>query len=88
MIQFDPKLNFPTSNELPDSDGLPVDNELHILVPNFLGLILGFIWGQRFDLDMILLVGASIVLRNFGFRRNSTQLTKAAIALVTFQLML
>lgn len=49
MVQSDPKLRFPTSDELPDSDGLPVDNELHILVPNFLGLILGFIWGQRFD---------------------------------------
>lgn len=49
MVQFGPKLCLPTSNELPDSDGLPVDNELHTLVPNLLGLILGFIWGQRFD---------------------------------------
>jgi Uma2 family endonuclease len=49
MVKFDPKLRFPTSDELPDSDGLPVDNELHTLVPNLLGLILGFIWGQRFD---------------------------------------
>ena len=49
MVQSDPKLRLPTSDELPDSDGLPVDNELHILVPNLLGLILGFIWGQRFD---------------------------------------
>lgn len=49
MVQFDPKFRLPTSDELPDSDGLPVDNELHILAPNLLGLILGFIWGQRFD---------------------------------------
>jgi Uma2 family endonuclease len=49
MVQFDPKLRLPTSDELPDSDGLPVDNELHTLVTNLLGLILGFIWGQRFD---------------------------------------
>ena len=49
MVQSDPKLRLPTSDELPDSDGLPVDNELHTLVPNLLGLILGFIWGQRFD---------------------------------------
>jgi Uma2 family endonuclease len=49
MVKSDPKLRLPTSDELPDSDGLPVDNELHILVPNFLGLILGFIWGHRFD---------------------------------------
>ena len=49
MVKSDPKLRLPTSDELSDSDGLPVDNELHILVPNFLGLILGFIWGHRFD---------------------------------------
>ncbi|MBW4549173.1 MAG: Uma2 family endonuclease [Symplocastrum torsivum CPER-KK1] len=49
MVQSDPKLRLPTSDELPDSDGLPVDNELHTLVPNLLGLILGFILGQRFD---------------------------------------
>jgi hypothetical protein len=49
MVRFDPKLRFPTSDELPDSDGLPVDNELQTLVPNLLGLILGFIWSQRFD---------------------------------------
>lgn len=49
MVQSDPKLGLPTSEELPDTDGLPVDNELHTLVPNLLGLILGFIWGQRFD---------------------------------------
>jgi len=49
MVQSDPKLGLPTSEELPDTDGLPVDNELHTLVPNLLGLILGFIWGQRWD---------------------------------------
>lgn len=49
MVQSDPKLRLPTSDELPDSDGLPVDNELHTLVSNLLRLILGFIWGQRFD---------------------------------------
>jgi len=49
MVQFDPKLGLPSSDELPDSDGLPVDNELQTLVPNFLSLILGFIWANRFD---------------------------------------
>ncbi len=49
MVQTHPKIRLTTSDELPDSDGLPVDNELHTLVPNLLGLILGFIWGQRFD---------------------------------------
>jgi len=49
MVQSDSKFRLPTSDELPDSDGLPVDNELHTLVTNLLGLILGFIWRQRFD---------------------------------------
>lgn len=49
MVKSDRKLNLPTSDELPDTDSLPVDNELHILVPNLLGLILGFIWVQRYD---------------------------------------
>ncbi len=49
MVQSDPWLRLPTSNELPDSDDLPVDNELHTLVPNLLRFILGFIWANRFD---------------------------------------
>lgn len=49
MVQFDPQLSLPTSDELPDSDGLPVDNELHNLVPNLLKFILGFIWANRYD---------------------------------------
>lgn len=43
MVQSDCKLRLPTSNELPDTDSLPVDNELHNLVPNLLKSILGFI---------------------------------------------
>ncbi|MBZ8180310.1 Uma2 family endonuclease [Oscillatoria salina] len=49
MIKSKDKIELPSSAELPESDGLPVDNELHILVPNFLGFILGFIWAERFD---------------------------------------
>ena len=49
MVQINPNIHLPTSDELSDSDGLPVDNELHILLPNLLGLILGFIWTNRFD---------------------------------------
>lgn len=49
MVQFDPQLSLPTSDELPDSDGLPVDNELNNLVPNLLKFILGFIWANRYD---------------------------------------
>ncbi|MBD2740284.1 Uma2 family endonuclease [Coleofasciculus sp. FACHB-1120] len=49
MVKFDPQLRLPTSDELPESDGLPVDNELHNLVPNLLKSILGFIWANRYD---------------------------------------
>lgn len=49
MVQINPNIHLPTSDELSDSDGLPVDNELHIILPNLLGLILGFIWTNRFD---------------------------------------
>ena len=49
MVQFDPQISLPTSDELPDSDGLPVDNELHNLIPNLLKFILGFIWANRYD---------------------------------------
>lgn len=49
MVQFDPKLRLPSSDELPDTDNLPVDNELHTLVPNFLRFILSFIWVNQND---------------------------------------
>ena len=49
MVRFDPLLNLPTSAELPCSDDTPVDNELQNLVPNFLEVILGFIWLNRND---------------------------------------
>jgi Uma2 family endonuclease len=49
MVQSDPWLRLPTSDELPDSDNLPVDNELQTLVPNLLRFILGFIWANRYD---------------------------------------
>lgn len=49
MVRFDPLLNLPTSAELPCSDDTPVDNELQNLVPNFLEVILGFIWRHRQD---------------------------------------
>lgn len=49
MVQSDPWLRLPTIEELPDSDDLPVDNELHTLIPNLLRFILGFIWANRLD---------------------------------------
>jgi Uma2 family endonuclease len=41
--------SFPTEEELPDSDGKPVDNELQVLAPILLRAILAYIWADRFD---------------------------------------
>ncbi|MBW4567118.1 MAG: Uma2 family endonuclease [Tolypothrix carrinoi HA7290-LM1] len=49
MVRFYSQIGLPSSDELPDCDGLPVDNELQTLVPNFLGLIIAFIWSNRYD---------------------------------------
>lgn len=49
MVKSDSRLNLPTGDELPESDGLPVDNELHTLIPNLLRSILSFIWAKRSD---------------------------------------
>ncbi|MGD2182348.1 Uma2 family endonuclease [Lusitaniella coriacea] len=49
MVQSQLKQDLPRGDELPFSDGLPVDNELHILVPNLLSFILGFLWSERLD---------------------------------------
>ena len=48
MVKINP-IHLPKGEELPSSDGLPVDNELHILIPNLLSFILGFIWADRWD---------------------------------------
>jgi Uma2 family endonuclease len=42
-------LLFPTENDLPDSDGRPVDNELQILAPGLLRTILALAWADRTD---------------------------------------
>jgi len=49
MIQYNPLQYLPSSLELPDSDDLPVDNELQTLVPNLLRFILGWLWAERSD---------------------------------------
>jgi Uma2 family endonuclease len=38
-----------TEDDLPDSDGKPVDNELQVLAPVLLRAILTYIWADRFD---------------------------------------
>ncbi len=49
MVQFDPLLRLPTSEELPDSDDTPVYNEIQNLIPNLLLTVLSLVWGNRQD---------------------------------------
>jgi Uma2 family endonuclease len=49
MVRFDPSLHLPTSDELPDSDDTPVDNEDQNFIPNFLLFLLEFFWANRND---------------------------------------
>lgn len=49
MVQFDPKLRLPTSDELPCSDDTPVDNENQNFLPNLLLFLLKSIWHDRSD---------------------------------------
>ncbi|MCA1994568.1 MAG: Uma2 family endonuclease [Coleofasciculus sp. S288] len=49
MVRFDPRLQLPSSNELPCSDDTPVDNEDQNFIPNFLLFLLEFIWATRND---------------------------------------
>lgn len=47
MVQFDPLLRLPTSEELPCSDDTPVDNEIQNLIPNLLLSVLALVWNDR-----------------------------------------
>ncbi|BAC88458.1 Uma2 family endonuclease [Gloeobacter violaceus] len=49
MVQFDSQLRLPTALELPDSDDIPVDNELQIPVAAVLRAILTLLWQHRQD---------------------------------------
>ncbi|MEX0271799.1 Uma2 family endonuclease [Leptolyngbyaceae cyanobacterium UHCC 1019] len=48
MLQIDLK-NLPSTDELPDSDDTPVDNEDQNLLPNVLLFLLKVIWAERMD---------------------------------------
>jgi Uma2 family endonuclease len=48
-MMFEPYLRLPTAEELPDSDEIPVDNELQDLLPGLLKLLLAMIWAERQD---------------------------------------
>ena len=49
MVNYNPLDCLPSSEELPDSDDTPVDNELQILIPNLLLATLSLIWQNRDD---------------------------------------
>ena len=49
MLNYNPLQNLPSSDELPDSDDTPVDNELQNLIPALLRSILNWLWGDRLD---------------------------------------
>lgn len=49
MFIYDPTLCLPSSEELPDSDDTPVDNELQDLIPGLLKSILAWFWQDRWD---------------------------------------
>jgi Uma2 family endonuclease len=49
MFQYQPQLYYPSTDELPDSDDTPVDNELQDLIPGMLKAILAMLWAERSD---------------------------------------
>ncbi len=49
MFKYDPRLCLPSSEELPDSDDTPMDNELQDLMPGALKAVLARIWAERQD---------------------------------------
>jgi Uma2 family endonuclease len=49
MVNYNPLQNLPSSDELPDCDDTPVDNELQILVPALLRALLSLLWRERND---------------------------------------
>jgi len=49
MLKYNPQHYLPSSEELPDSDDTPVDNELQDLIPGLLKAILALVWANRMD---------------------------------------
>ena len=49
MLKYDPLACLPSSEELPDSDDTPVDNELQNIIPGLLKVILAMVWAERMD---------------------------------------
>jgi Uma2 family endonuclease len=49
MVQYNPLPILPGEADLPETDNLPVDNELQILIPTLLRAILACHWSERLD---------------------------------------
>ncbi|MFB2772574.1 Uma2 family endonuclease [Pelatocladus sp. BLCC-F211] len=49
MLDYNPLNCLPSSEELPDSDDTPVDNELQDLIPSLLKAMLALLWSDRSD---------------------------------------
>lgn len=49
LLDYNPLHCRPSSEELPDSDDTPVDNQLQHLIPTLLEAILALIWAERQD---------------------------------------
>jgi Uma2 family endonuclease len=49
MLDYNLQYCLPSSEELPDSDDTPVDNELQDLIPSLLKAILALLWSDRWD---------------------------------------
>jgi len=49
MLEYNETKYLPSAEELPDSDEMPVDNELQELIPGLLKAILLILWAERID---------------------------------------
>ena len=49
MVQYNPLQFLPREEDLPETDNIPVDNELQILIPSLLRAILALHWSERTD---------------------------------------
>ncbi|MDJ0658034.1 MAG: Uma2 family endonuclease [Crocosphaera sp.] len=49
LLNYNPHDCLPSAEDLPDCDDTPVDNEIHILVPQVLQIILATLWADRMD---------------------------------------
>jgi len=49
LLEYNPRHCLPGSEDLPDSDDTPVDNQLQHLIPGLLEAILALIWSEKMD---------------------------------------